>query len=105
MSYDEWDARQEEYYDSMLQEFYQEHGPEIATEAIDGFQTERLQSYFTDNPALIEPAVRQLAQRPLRGPEQAANRLHRRPASRRLSGARSHRRRDANVDGGDAQVR
>jgi len=62
MSHDEWDAREEEYYDQLLKDFYQEHGPEIASEAIDGFQTERLQSYFTENPALIELSVRQLTQ-------------------------------------------
>ena len=60
MLYDESDAMQDAQYEHMLQEFYDQHGPEIASEAIDHFQTERLQSYFVENPTLIEPAVRQL---------------------------------------------
>jgi len=62
MSYDEWDAMQDAQYEHMIQEFYDQYGPEIAGEAIDHFQTERLQSYFVENPTLIEPAVRQLEQ-------------------------------------------
>jgi len=60
MSYDEHDAAEEEFYSQMVADFYQEHGPQIAQEAIDAFQTERLQSYFSQNPALIAPAARQL---------------------------------------------
>lgn len=62
MLYDENGATYDEYMDRMLSEFYEQHGPEIAAEAIDGFQAERLQSYFIKNPRLVEPSLRQLTE-------------------------------------------
>jgi hypothetical protein len=60
MSYDESDAAEDEFYSQMVEDFYREHGPQIAQEAVDAFQTERLQSYFSQHPALIAPAALQL---------------------------------------------
>lgn len=60
MPYDESDAARDAYMERLFQEFYESEGPQIAEEAIAGFQDERLQSYFIANPMLIEPAQRQL---------------------------------------------
>jgi hypothetical protein len=60
MSYDEWDAAQDAYFEGLVDEFYKTYGPEIGAEAIASFQDERLQSYFVTNPRVIEPALRQL---------------------------------------------
>ena len=60
MSYDESDAAEDEFYSQMVSDFYRDHGPQIAQEAIDEFQTERLQSYFSEHPNLIAPAATQL---------------------------------------------
>ena len=62
MSYDEWDAMEDAGYEEMVESFYETHGPEIAEEAVADFQNLRLQSYFRDNPQLIEGAARQLDQ-------------------------------------------
>src|SRR5262245_4692215 len=62
MSYDESDARYDAYMDSLIEEFYERHGPEIAGEAVANFQTERLQSYFVTHPRLIEPALNRLSE-------------------------------------------
>lgn len=61
MSYDECDAAQDAYMERLFEQFYESEGPQIAEEAIAGFQGERLQSYFIANPSLVEPAARQLA--------------------------------------------
>jgi len=61
MSYDMNDAMADAYYESLYKEFYETHGPEIAGEAIAGFQHERLQSYFVAHPRLVEPALHQIA--------------------------------------------
>lgn len=62
MSYDEDDARQDAYMESLFEEFFRVHGPEIEGEAVARFQDERFQSHFRGNPALIEPARRRLVQ-------------------------------------------
>ncbi|MEQ1898597.1 MAG: hypothetical protein ABL971_14555 [Vicinamibacterales bacterium] len=62
MSYDENDAMRDAEYESLIADFYGQFGPEIANEAVDGFQTARLQSFFVEHPALIGPATKQLAQ-------------------------------------------
>lgn len=62
MSYDEWDAAQENYIDELLEDFYATRGPDIAEEAIETFRSDRFRSYFVDNPMIIEPARRHLAQ-------------------------------------------
>ena len=60
MSYDEEDARQDAYMDSLVDDFFRTYGPEIEGEAVARFQEERLQSYFVAHPRVIESAVRQL---------------------------------------------
>jgi hypothetical protein len=42
MSYDEHDAAYDAYMDQLFKEFHETEGPQIAEEAIAGFQDERL---------------------------------------------------------------
>src|SRR5262249_9445644 len=54
MSYDEHDAA----YDEWMDELYREH----KKEAISEFTTERLQSYFLDNPEVAKPSTSALSE-------------------------------------------
>lgn len=56
MSYDEFDAAQDEMYERLSAELYSEH----REQAIAEFTSERLRSYYLENPRVAEPAVKML---------------------------------------------
>lgn len=53
MSYDEHDAAMDEMYDRIGRELYAEH----KAQAIEEFTTERLRSYYLNNPQVMRPAL------------------------------------------------
>src|ERR1700736_4219127 len=62
MSYDGSDARYDAYMEQLISDFHEEYGPQIADEAVDGFQSGRIQSYFLTQPRLSETPQRQLVE-------------------------------------------
>lgn len=56
MSYDEFDAAQDEMYERLSAELYPEHKEQAITE----FTGERLRSYYLENPRVAQPAIRML---------------------------------------------
>lgn len=53
MSYDSYDAARDEMFEEIARELYPDH----KTRAIVEFTTERLQSYYVENPRVMRPAV------------------------------------------------
>jgi hypothetical protein len=53
MSYDEFDAARDEFYDTLRRELYDEH----KEEAIAAFTAERLRSFYDRRPDVMRPAV------------------------------------------------
>jgi HEPN domain-containing protein len=56
MSYDEFDSAQDEMYERLSAELYSEH----KEQAIAEFTSERLRSYYLENPQVAQPAVKML---------------------------------------------
>ncbi|MFJ2991217.1 hypothetical protein [Pandoraea sp. NPDC087047] len=56
MSYDEADARRDAMYDAMYDEMYDAISNEIREDAIGEFSSDRLRSYYVQNPRLMRPA-------------------------------------------------
>jgi len=56
MSYDEFDAAQDEMYERLSEELYPEH----KEQAIAEFTSERLRSYYLRHPKVAQPAVKML---------------------------------------------
>ena len=56
MSMDEWEYGQEEYRDNLRCEIEQEVWPQHQAEAIDGFTSERLCSFYDQNPNMMDRA-------------------------------------------------
>ena len=53
MSYDAFDAAQDEMYERLSEELYPQHRDQAVSE----FTSERLRSYYTANPCVMRPAV------------------------------------------------